>query len=91
MSNSIASKIPEGRINNLKGFSSVNSEIHQNTHCLLTVSRISSIIFQKVRMAAFVHSLEGERGKEEEGRRENSTEHLVCERAMKIELVWVVH
>ena len=57
MSNSIASKIPEKRINNLKAFSSVMSEIQQNTHCLLTVSKISSTIFQKVRMAAFVHSL----------------------------------
>ena len=56
MSNSIASKIPEERINNPKGYSSVNSEIQQNTHCLLTVSRISNTIFQKVRMAAFVHS-----------------------------------
>ena len=58
MSNSIASKIPEKSINNLKAFSSVKSEIQQNTHCLLTVStcRISSTIFQKVRMAAFLHS-----------------------------------
>ena len=46
-------------INNLKAFSSVNSEIQQNTHCLLTVSRISSTIFQKVRMTTFVQSLAG--------------------------------
>ena len=35
----------------------MKSEIQQNTHCLLTMSRISSTIFQKVRMATFVHSL----------------------------------
>ena len=46
------------RINNLKAFSqSVKLEIQQNTSGLLTMSRSSSTIFQKVRMAAFVHSL----------------------------------
>ena len=58
MSNSIASKIPQKSYNKQsKALSSVKSEIQQNTHCLLTVSRISSTIFQKVRMATFVHSL----------------------------------
>ena len=38
-------------------FSSVKSEIQQNTNDLLTVSGISSTIFQKVRMATFVCSL----------------------------------
>ena len=38
-------------------FSSVKSEIRQNTNDLLTVPRISSTIFQKVGMATFVHSL----------------------------------
>ena len=41
-------------MNNLKAFSSVKLE---NTNGLLTMSRISSTIFQKVRMATFVHSL----------------------------------
>ena len=37
--------------------SSVKLEIQQNTNGLLTMSKISSTIFQKVRMAAFVNSL----------------------------------
>ena len=45
------------RINNVKACSSVNLEIQPNTNGLLTMSRISNTIFQKVRMAAFVHSL----------------------------------
>ena len=47
------------RINNLKAFSLVKLEIQQKTNGLLTMSRISSTIFQKVKMAAFVHSLLG--------------------------------
>ena len=57
MSNSIASKIPEKRINNLKAFSSVKSEIQQNTHCLLTVSRISSTIFRKLKWPLIIYLL----------------------------------
>ena len=49
--------LQRARINDLKAFSSVKLEIQQNTKGLLTMSRISSTIFQKVRMAAFVHSL----------------------------------
>ena len=45
------------RIKNLKAFSSVKLEIQQNTKGLLTMSRISSTIFQKVRMASLIHSL----------------------------------
>ena len=48
MFNSISSKIPEKRINNLKAFSSAKSEIQQNTHCLLTVSRFLSQFFRKL-------------------------------------------
>ena len=34
----------------------MNSRFKQNTNGVVTVSGISSMIFQKVRMAAFVHS-----------------------------------
>ena len=52
MSISIASNIPQKRNKSVQW-----SQKFNKTHCLLTVSRISSTIFQKVRMAAFVHSL----------------------------------
>ena len=49
---SFKDSILEKRTNNLEAFTS----IQQNTNDLLAVSRISSTIFQKVRMATFVHS-----------------------------------
>ena len=58
--NSTALKIPQKRTNNIEAFNSVNSGNLQNTNGLLTGPRISSTIYQKFRMDAFVHSFQNQ-------------------------------